>query len=83
VLLVGPTMATTEDEEDVDGGPTRGCYLWVRQWPPPQLKGTSMVGPLGVLPVSFAAATTKEEEDIDSGPPGGTVGKSGSGHHRR
>jgi hypothetical protein len=48
-LLVGPTAATTEFEEGVDGGAPRGCYHQVRQWPPPRLKKTSMAGCLGAL----------------------------------
>jgi hypothetical protein len=33
VLSVGLAAATTEDEEDVDGGPLGGGYWWVQQWP--------------------------------------------------
>jgi hypothetical protein len=47
VLLTGPVVATTEDEEDVDGGPPRVCYQRVRQRPPPKIKKMSMAGPLG------------------------------------
>jgi hypothetical protein len=73
--------ATTEDEEDVDGRPPRGCYRYFRQWPPPKLKKTSMVCSLGVMSIFLAAATT-EVEDVDGGRPRGAVGVSGSGHHR-
>jgi hypothetical protein len=55
-------------EEDIDGGPLGGSCWQVRQWPPPKLKKTSMVGPLGVLPACLVAATTEVEEDIDGGP---------------
>jgi hypothetical protein len=33
VLSVGLAAATTEGEEDVDGGPLGGGYWWVQQWP--------------------------------------------------
>jgi hypothetical protein len=69
VLLAGPTAATIEAEEDVDGAPPGGCYMRVRQWPPLKLKKMSMVGPLGVQPACPAAATI-EEEDVDGGPLG-------------
>jgi hypothetical protein len=69
VLLAGPTAATIEAEEDVDGAPPGGCYMRVRQWPPLKLKKMSMVGPLGEQPACPAAATI-EEEDVDGGPLG-------------
>jgi hypothetical protein len=31
--------------------------------------------------VGPSTTTTEVEEDIDGGPPGGTVGRSDSGHH--
>jgi hypothetical protein len=66
VLAVGPAAATTE-VEDVDGGPSCGCWWQVRQRPPPKLK-TSMAGPLGVLEAGPAAATTEVEDvDLDQG----------------
>jgi hypothetical protein len=37
VLSAGPVAATTEVEEDIDGGPLGGWYRQVRQWPPPKL----------------------------------------------
>jgi hypothetical protein len=46
VLLVSPVAATTEVEEDIDGGPPRGCYQYLRQQPPPKLTKTSMAGAL-------------------------------------
>jgi hypothetical protein len=42
---------------------------------------TWMAGPLGMLMTSPTAVATKVE-DVDGGSPGGTVGMSGSGHHR-
>jgi hypothetical protein len=69
-LSTGPATATTKVEEDVNGGPLEGRYRWVRQRPPPRLKKTSMVGPLGVLLVGPEVSTTKVEEDVDGGPPG-------------
>jgi hypothetical protein len=47
VLLVGPAVATTEVEKDVDGGPPRRRCRQVQQRPPPKLKETSMEGCLG------------------------------------
>jgi hypothetical protein len=81
VLSVFPAMATTEVEKDVDGGPSRGCYRYFRQRPPPKLT-TSMTAPLGVLSVFPAAATIEVEDDVDDRPPGGAVSISRSGHHR-
>jgi hypothetical protein len=46
-LPVGPAVATTEVEEDVDGGPLGGRCRWVRQRPPSSLKRTPMAGPMG------------------------------------
>jgi hypothetical protein len=43
-----PAVATTEAEEDVDGGPLR-VLAEVRQQPPLKLRKVSMAGPLGVL----------------------------------
>jgi hypothetical protein len=57
VLVVGPAAATTE-VEDVEGGPSGGCWRQGRQRPPPMLE-TSMAGPLGVLQACPAAATTE------------------------
>jgi hypothetical protein len=34
---------------------------------------TSMVGPLGALPVGPTTSTTEVEDDVDSGPPWGTT----------
>jgi hypothetical protein len=59
-------MTTTEVEEDVDGGPLRGCCRWVWQQPPLKLKKTSMAGYLGVLSASLTPTTTEVEEDIDA-----------------
>jgi hypothetical protein len=75
-------MATTEVEEDVDDGPSRGCCRYFQQQPPLKLKKTLMAGPLGVLSVFPAAVTTEVEEDVDGGALGGVVGISGSDHHR-
>jgi hypothetical protein len=66
-LPVGPTVAITEFEEGVDGGPPRGCYWQVRQWPPPRLKKTLMAGPMGVLPMDPTTATIESEEDVGGG----------------
>jgi hypothetical protein len=44
---VGLAVATTDVEEDIDGGPPRGRYRRVQQWPPLRLKMMSMVAPLG------------------------------------
>jgi hypothetical protein len=44
VLAAGPTAATT-GVGDVDGGPRRGCWRQVQQWPPPELE-MSMAAPL-------------------------------------
>jgi hypothetical protein len=44
---VGPGVSTTDVEDDIDGGPPGGCYRQVWQHPPPRLKKTLMVGPLG------------------------------------
>jgi hypothetical protein len=56
---VGPTVATTEVVEDINGEPHGGCYRRVQKRPPLKVKETSMAGSLGVLPVGPAAATTK------------------------
>jgi hypothetical protein len=48
-----------------------GCCQRFRQRPPPYLKKTSMVSPLGVLSTRPAAATTVLKENIDDGPPRG------------
>jgi hypothetical protein len=63
-----PAVATTEAEEDVDGGPLR-VLAKVRQQPPLKLRKVSMAGPLGGTGRSPAAATTEVEEDVDGGPP--------------
>jgi hypothetical protein len=42
-----PATATTEVDEDVDGGPHRRRCREPRQRPPPKLTKMSMVGPLG------------------------------------
>jgi hypothetical protein len=42
---------------------------------------TSMVGPLGVVPVALIASTTEVEEDVDGYPLGGAAGSSDSSHH--
>jgi hypothetical protein len=44
---MGPAVSTTEVEVDIDGGPARRRCRWVRQWPPPSLKTTSIAGPQG------------------------------------
>jgi hypothetical protein len=46
-LPMGPAVSTTEVEVDIDGGPARRRCRWVRQWPPPSLKTTSIAGPHG------------------------------------
>jgi hypothetical protein len=79
VLPVGPTAATTEVVEDVNGGPPWGCCWRVWQQPPQKLLKTSMAPPGGV-PVCPAAATIEVVEDVDGGPGGATSG-SDSGHH--
>jgi hypothetical protein len=68
VLPMGPAVATTKVEEDVNGKAPGGCCRRVSQRPPPKMRKTSMTGPLGLLPVGPAAATTKFEEDVDGGP---------------
>jgi hypothetical protein len=70
---VGPAVATTEFEEDVDGKPPGGCIWWVRQWPPPRLKKTMMVSPMGALPAGPTVTTTEGEDDIDGRPQRGLV----------
>jgi hypothetical protein len=67
---MGPIMSTTKVEEDVDGRPPGGHCQRVRQRPPPRLKTTSMVGPLGALLVGLAASTTEVGYDVDGGPLG-------------
>jgi hypothetical protein len=79
---VGPGVSTTDVEDDIDGGPPGGCYRQVWQHPPPRLKKTLMVGPLGgALRVGPATPTTKVEEDINGGPLGGAISGFGSVHH--
>jgi hypothetical protein len=62
-LPAGPAASTTEVEEDVNGGPPRRCYRWVRQRPPPMLKMS-----MAPLPAGPAGSTIKVEEDINGAP---------------
>jgi hypothetical protein len=48
-LWAGLTASTTNVEDIINGGPTRGHCRLFRQRPPPRLKGTSMAGPLGSI----------------------------------
>jgi hypothetical protein len=64
-------VATTVVEQDIDGGPPRGCCQDFRQRSPSKLMKTLMAGPpWEVMSGALAAATTEVDEDVDDKPPG-------------
>jgi hypothetical protein len=67
VLPVGPAAATTEAEEDVDGGLLGGCCLRVCQRPPPKLEKTSMAGLLEGAADGSSSSHHQAEDDVDGG----------------
>jgi hypothetical protein len=63
-----PAAATTEDEDDVDGGPPWGVLSIVQYQPQDDVDGAPPGGAIGRLTI----ATTKDG-DTDGGPPWGVL----------